>query len=125
MSLGPAATVAVVRLEEDHLNLVIDTNDLALSLGHHSVLLPELEELTLRHPYCERFYDQLMVAQYRAGRTDAVVRAYSRLCGVLDLVVGLTPSPMIERRYVAILRHDSAMDPQRSGIPAGWSPVAT
>ncbi|OKI48954.1 AfsR/SARP family transcriptional regulator [Micromonospora sp. CB01531] len=110
VELGPAASIAKVRLEEEHLNLMIGTFDLALDLGQDAMLIPDLEELTYRYPYCERFYDQLMVAHYRAGRPDGVMRTYHRLVQVLADDLGLTPSPALQRRYVAILRHEDSME---------------
>jgi hypothetical protein len=79
-------------------------------LGDHSVLVGELESWVSREPLRERFWGQLIVALYRAGRQADAVRAYQRARDVLVEQLGLEPGVDLRRLEAAVLARDSALD---------------
>jgi DNA-binding SARP family transcriptional activator len=64
----PFAESEIRRLEELHLRALELTIDAELAAGRHGELIGRLEALLAEHPLNERFYAQLMLALYRAGR---------------------------------------------------------
>ena len=105
--------------------------DARLARGEHAALLPELEEMSRRHPFHEQTHAQLILALYRAGRQGDALAAYRRLRDTLGDELGVDPSPPLRDLEAAILRHDETLDnappPPRPTIamvppaPAGFS----
>lgn len=117
---GGWAETEAVRLDERRLTAVEDRIDADLMLGHHGVLVGELESLVARHPLRERLWSALMLALYRAGRQADAVRAYQRARDVLVGELGLEPSADLRRLEAAVLAGDSDLDaPAPVGRPAG------
>ncbi|MEV6494848.1 BTAD domain-containing putative transcriptional regulator, partial [Actinoplanes sp. NPDC051633] len=124
----PFARAAATRL--DGLRLQAQENRLTadLALGRHADLVAELENLTASHPLRERFWHQLMVALYRAGRQSEALAAYRAARDVLAGQLGVEPGPELRQLHGAVLRQDPALDtqapatspPHRVGnVPAG------
>ena len=111
---GPEA----VRLDELRLSTVEDRIDADLMLGHHGVLVGELESLVARHPLRERLWGALMLALYRAGRQADAVRAYQRARDVLVGELGLEPGAELRRLEAAVLAGDPALDAPDATGPA-------
>jgi hypothetical protein len=63
-----------VRLEELHLVALEERIDAELELGHAAELVPELQALAAAYPLRERFWAQLMLSLYRAGRPAEALR---------------------------------------------------
>jgi DNA-binding SARP family transcriptional activator len=66
-------------------------------------LVPELEDLVLRHPLRERFWGHLMVALYRDGRQADALAAFRRARHVLSAELGLDPGSALRQLEQAIL----------------------
>jgi DNA-binding SARP family transcriptional activator len=66
-------------------------------------LVPELEELVLRHPLRERFWGHLMVALYRDGRQADALATFRRARHVLSAELGLDPGSALRELEQAIL----------------------
>ena len=66
-------------------------------------LVPELEDLVLRHPLRERFWGHLMVALYRDGRQAGALAAFRRARQVLSTELGLDPGSALRELEQAIL----------------------
>ena len=107
---GGWAAAEAVRLDELRLSTVEDRIDADLMLGHHGVLVGELESLVARHPLRERLWAALMLALYRAGRQADAVRAYQRARDVLVGELGLEPGAELRRLEAAVLAGDPALD---------------
>ncbi|QYC44230.1 Regulatory protein AfsR [Nonomuraea coxensis DSM 45129] len=88
-----------------------------LDLGEHAALIPELEDLTRRHPFDEDLHRQLMLALYRTGRQADALALYHRLRCRLGEELGIAPGRPLQALEEAILRHDVALDPPAS--PSG------
>jgi len=72
-----------------------------LRLGNPPIA--ELTRLTGEHPLHEPFWQQLMQALHRAGRTPDALAAYRQLSAVLSDELGLDPSPPLQELHQAIL----------------------
>ena len=107
---GGWAAAEALRLDELRLSTVEDRIDADLMLGHHGVLVGELESLVARHPLRERLWAALMLALYRAGRQADAVRAYQRARDVLVGELGLEPGAELRRLEAAVLAGDPALD---------------
>ena len=71
--------------------------------GRHEQLVPELRDLTARHPLREHFHSQLMLALYRCGRPAEALEAYQRARRVLVDELGIEPGPHLQRLHQRIL----------------------
>ncbi|MGW2047359.1 AfsR/SARP family transcriptional regulator [Streptomyces sp. NPDC001858] len=108
--LGPVLRIEVMRLEESRLGTVERRMDADLRLGRHTELIPELMELTARHPQHEGLHSQAMVALYRSGRQASALDVYRRLRIRLIDELGVEPSPQVQRLHQAMLVVDPQLD---------------
>ncbi|MFG3053327.1 BTAD domain-containing putative transcriptional regulator [Kitasatospora sp. NPDC048239] len=103
---GPILTIETLRLEETHLQTLERRIDADLHLGRHTHLLPELTDLTARHPHHEGLHSQAMLALYRSGRQTTALTTYHRLRHHLNHELGIEPTPHLQRLHHAILTTD-------------------
>jgi DNA-binding SARP family transcriptional activator/tetratricopeptide (TPR) repeat protein len=85
--------------------------------GRHDQLIPELWDLTARHPLREHLHGQLMLALYRCGRQAEALAAYQRTRQVLAGELGVEPGPALRELHQRILSADPALavaEPARS-----------
>jgi DNA-binding SARP family transcriptional activator len=103
-------------LEEERLTTLEERIDADLALSRGAELVAELERLVGHHPERERFWTQLMLALYQAGRQADALATYRRAREVLD-GLGLAPGVVLRELERAILVQDPALvDPvQRVG----------
>jgi DNA-binding SARP family transcriptional activator/tetratricopeptide (TPR) repeat protein len=80
-----------------------------LHQGRHEQLIPELLELTGRHPLREHFHGQLMLALTRSGRQAEALIAYQRARDVLAGELGVEPGPLLRELHQRILSGDPAL----------------
>ncbi|MCD0452634.1 AAA family ATPase [Actinocorallia sp. API 0066] len=81
-----------------------------LALGSHAALVPELTELTARHPFDEDLHGQLMVALYRSGRQADALTVLHGLRARLRDELGIDPGGPLRDLEAAILRQDPGLD---------------
>lgn len=91
------------RLAAEHLSVLLDRNDVALTAGRHAELLNDLDHLALRHPLDERVVGQLMLAQYRSGRQADSLETYRRMRERLVDELGVDPGQPLQAVYQRIL----------------------
>ena len=118
---GGALGVEAARLEELRLLALEERIEADLALGASAVLVDELESLAREHSYRERFWLQLMLAQYRADRQADALATYQRAHDVLDRELGLDPSPALQGLQLAILRQEVPIvtpPEERHNLPA-------
>jgi transcriptional activator len=85
--------------------------------GRHQQLIPELQELTARHPLREHVHGQPMLALYRCGRQAEALAAYQHVRDVLAAELGVEPAPGLRDLHQRILSADPALavtEPARS-----------
>ncbi|MCD0448223.1 tetratricopeptide repeat protein [Actinocorallia sp. API 0066] len=80
-----------------------------------AALVPELRALIREHPYREKLWEQLMFAQYLAGRQAEALETYQEARRLLVEEVGLEPGPALRTMEQRILTEDPALIP---GSPA-------
>jgi len=102
------------RLEELRLAVLEDRIDADVEAGRHAEVVGELEALVEEHPLRERFREQLMLALYRSGRQAEALDAFQQGRRVLVEELGIDPSPRLQQLHGAILRQESALEPERA-----------
>lgn len=96
----------VRRLDELHTLLIEVRIEAKMSLGRHRELIPELCELTVRHPLNEWFHARLMEVLRRSDRRADALWAFQELRLILDLELGLSPSVDLLNLQRRILHED-------------------
>ncbi|MFJ1541981.1 AfsR/SARP family transcriptional regulator [Micromonospora chalcea] len=110
-------------LDRQRLAAALDRNDIALRRGAHARLLPDLLDLSGRHPWDERLAAQAMLALYRCGRQADALEHFHRLRRRLAAEIGADPSPPLAQLYQQILTADAAIAPP--DLPDGGELSAT
>jgi len=118
----PFASSEAARLDQLRLAAYEDVFNAELALGLHGQLVEELRALTLEQPYRETFWEQLMLALFRAGRQADALRTFgeARMRLVGDL--GIEPGPSLRLMEQRILAHDQALAldvPAATAVPDG------
>ncbi|MBM2620730.1 AfsR/SARP family transcriptional regulator [Actinoplanes sp. LDG1-06] len=112
---GPAcADVASPWLHEMDLPSIDERRLLALErrievdllLHRTDGVVPELRQLTVEHPFRERFWVQLMAALYRQGRQAEALSAYQTLSHRFIDELGVEPGAELREVHQQILRGD-------------------
>ena len=114
----------VHRLEMVRADAVDARFDAALRQRRNADLVAGLEREIAQNPMREQLWRMLMIALYRAGRRTDALSAYTRLEGVLDRELGVTPSDALERLAGDIRSESPDLDwrpdtsnPVRAGSP--------
>jgi YVTN family beta-propeller protein len=100
------ARAAATRLDDERRAVRSERVDLALSLGRHQELVPELERAVAAEPLDEHALMQLMLALYRSGRQADALERYREGRRTLVEQVGIEPGAQLRALEQAILRHD-------------------
>jgi len=104
----------VPRLDRLRLQVLEDRVDAGLRLGQHQELIPDLLEVTTRHPLQERFHAQLMLALASSGRRAQALHAYQQAREVLVAELGIEPGPELRDLHRQILVSDAAQMTSRA-----------
>ena len=86
--------------------------------GHHEQLIPELRDLTARHPLREHFHGQLMLALYRSGRQAEALAAYQGARDALVGELGAEPGSGLRDLHERMLSGDPALAVTGQARPA-------
>ena len=95
--------VEATRLTERYLAALERRIELDLDLHPDTELVPELHELTARHPLRERLWGHLMTALYQCGRQADALATYQRLYRLLADEIGIEPSAPVRQLHQEIL----------------------
>ena len=106
---APFAEPEAVRLDEMRLLAEEDWYDVRLRLGQHESLISDLEQKVHEHPMRERFWGQLMTAQYRCDRQADSLATYARARDRLADELGIDPGQALQQLELAVLRQDPAL----------------
>lgn len=107
--LGSLLQPIVTRVEGDQLRLREQTVDVALGLGEHRDLLPELELLAATNPLHEGFHAQLMTALSGAGDRSRALTVFTDLRDRMVTTLGLDPSARLVELQKQII--EGTLDP--------------
>ncbi|MFE0810505.1 BTAD domain-containing putative transcriptional regulator [Streptomyces sp. NPDC058848] len=110
---GELLRARIVSLEESLLCTLEHRVYADLERGAHHTLVPEITELTARHPLHENFHRHLMLALYRCGRRAEALAVMRRLRARLVEELGLEPSPFLVQMEQDILRGEPSLDTHR------------
>lgn len=121
---GRLLDIEVLRLDEARLGALENRIGADLRLGRHVDVIGELAVLAARYPMHEGFHEQLMVAQYRAGRTWQALVTYQTLRHTLDSELGIGPSERIRQLHQAVLASRLPMSGGWGERPTVWDRLA-
>lgn len=107
------ARAEIVRLNELRLECAEERIEAELGLGHHHIVIPELEALIAENPLRERPRSQLMMALARSGRQVEALDIYRAAWKILANDLGIEPSPELQRLELAVLLQEPS---------ATWTP---
>ena len=110
----PGVRGEALRLMELRLTVTEDLIEALLDRGEDARPVAELEALIAAHPLRERFWRQLMLALYRAGRQAEALRRCAELRSMLR-EMGLSLSPGVEALEAQILADDASLLRPSSG----------
>ncbi|MFD0736031.1 BTAD domain-containing putative transcriptional regulator [Planotetraspora mira] len=105
---------AAARLEERRLGALEDRIEAELQQGGHRAVVPELRELTARHPLRERLWGLLIRALRADGRQAEALVAFEEIRRLLVDELGADPSPELAAIHRSLLRGD----PVAPALPA-------
>jgi predicted ATPase/DNA-binding SARP family transcriptional activator len=103
------------RLASLHVDALEEHFEVALALGEHRELVPELRSALADNPFRERLWGQLMLALYRSGRQADALEIFQEARRVLSDELGLEPGPELRRLQESILAQDAAI----AAFPSG------
>ncbi|MFD7655602.1 BTAD domain-containing putative transcriptional regulator [Actinosynnema sp. NPDC059797] len=103
----------------------LERTDLALALGRHADLLPELAARTRHHPLDERLAAQYVLALARSGRQAAALSHYEQVRARLADELGADPGLALRDLHQRLLAADPAVLKGPSGGPAHVEPTDT
>jgi predicted ATPase/DNA-binding SARP family transcriptional activator len=116
------AQAEIARLDTLHVQTLEDDLDVELALGRHEEVVARLGALVAEHPLHERFWCQLMMAQYRAGRQADALQSFSHARELLVEELGVDPGPELQRMHAAVLSQDLYLSPPAPFTPAHEPP---
>jgi DNA-binding SARP family transcriptional activator len=102
--------LTATRLEDERLDALEGRIDAELALGQHAAIIPELEHLVTEHPYRERFWYQLLLSMYRAGRQADALSGFQRVRALFSEDLGIDPSASLRTLEGEILQQSPSLD---------------
>ncbi len=102
----PFARAFAAALAEDQLLIHVARAEAEIACGRADAIISDLEALTVRHPYDEPLWAQLMTAYYVAERQSAALDTYRRLKATLAQDLGIDPGPAASALHARILRRE-------------------
>jgi DNA-binding SARP family transcriptional activator len=122
--LGGGARTAAERLDDERRAAGSERIDVALALGRHHQIIPELERAVAAEPLDEHLRARLMLALYRDGRQADALARYREGRTTLVEELGLEPNDELRALEAAILRHDPSLAlPTAGATPADPHPT--
>ena len=117
---APFTVPAVARLTEARLTAIEDRIGAELTLGRHTDVLPELDELCAAHPLREPLAALRLRALSGAGRQADALAGYAAIRQELAEELGVDPSPELQQVHLALLRGEA--QPARSAVALAAPP---
>jgi len=108
-----APALAAMRLRIHELGIDAD-----LHMGDYQGAIVRLSPLIRQHSLRERFYEQMIVAQYGAGLRAEALETYQQVRRVLRVELGVDPTPALQWLHLRILEAAPVADLVR-GLTAG------
>ncbi|MFJ5989834.1 BTAD domain-containing putative transcriptional regulator [Lentzea sp. NPDC092896] len=112
----------VPSLVEEQLAALEQRIEADLTAGRSADLVPELQDLTRRHPLRDRFWGHLMLALYRSGQQAGALAAYRQVSEMLADELGIDPAPALSELHEQILRGEVAPPKEKRVTPRQLPP---
>jgi DNA-binding SARP family transcriptional activator len=96
-------------LEQLHMQALACSVEAGLHEGRHVQLIPQLRELTARHPLRESFHGQLVRALALSGQRAEALAAYQQARRTLAAELGIGPGPELRRLHQRVLAGDAGL----------------
>lgn len=109
----PVVRAAAERLTARYLGVCEDWAEAALAAGRPREVAEVLGELVEEHPLRERLRAAQMTALHRSGRRGEAMAVFDEVRQCLSRELGLSPSPLLESLYRAVLA-DAGDQPGRT-----------
>ncbi|MCX2952053.1 AfsR/SARP family transcriptional regulator [Lentzea sp. NEAU-D7] len=109
-------------LVEEQLGALEQRIDADLAAGRAVDLVPELQELTRRHPLRDRFWAHLMLALYRSGQQAGALSVYRQVSEMFADELGVDPAPALSELHEQILRGEVAPPEEKRVTPRQLPP---
>jgi DNA-binding SARP family transcriptional activator len=103
---GPTVTNFAILVEESRLECLEILIEANFALGRHREMIGLLYSLTAENPLREVFYQLLMIALHRCGRSADALRAYHRARTLIVEELGVDPSRPLREIHQVILVDD-------------------
>jgi DNA-binding SARP family transcriptional activator/Tfp pilus assembly protein PilF len=104
-------------LAEERLHALEQWTAARLEIGEHGDVIAELTTLATDHPLRERFWAQLMLALYRAGRQADALEAYRTISRRLADELGIDPGAELRELHQSLLTGSAALPPKEPRQP--------
>jgi DNA-binding SARP family transcriptional activator len=124
LALEGDARSAATRLDDQRHAAETERVDVALALGRHHEVIPDLERAAAAEPLDERVLRQLMLALYRSGRQADALARYRDCRERLVRELGIDPTAESRGLERAILRHDPDLAPPARRVATRMTPAA-
>jgi DNA-binding SARP family transcriptional activator len=109
---------ALAGLLDRRLAVYEDYCDARLAGGSASELVPDLRQHLASHPFRERAWGALMLAQYRSGDIPGALASFGQAQDLLRQQLGVDPGPDLMDLHQAVLARDPRLSvPPRVGRP--------
>ncbi|MFJ8963557.1 BTAD domain-containing putative transcriptional regulator [Lentzea sp. NPDC102401] len=112
----------VPSLVEEQLAALEQRIEADLTAGRSVDLVPELQDLTRRHPLRDRFWGHLMLALYRSGQQAGALATYRQVSEMLAEELGIDPAPALRELHEQILRGEVAPPKEKRVTPKQLPP---
>ncbi|HEX4526609.1 MAG TPA: ABC transporter substrate-binding protein [Gaiellaceae bacterium] len=109
LALEGDARAAAARLDDQRRAVQSERVEVALAVGRHHQLIPDLERAVAAEPLDEQLRRQLMLALYRDGRQADALARFREGRHTLVEQLGIEPGAELRALEQAILRHDPAL----------------
>ncbi|MDX8148257.1 BTAD domain-containing putative transcriptional regulator [Lentzea sp. BCCO 10_0061] len=112
----------VPSLVEEQLAALEQRIEADLTAGRSVDLVPELQDLTRRHPLRDRFWGHLMLALYRSGQQAGALATYRQVSEMLADELGIDPAPALSELHEQILRGEVTPPKEKRVTPRQLPP---
>lgn len=82
-----------------------------LALGDFEGLAPQVRQAITHRPERERYWEQLIEALYRSGRTTEALNEYRKVHGYLTNELGIEPRQSLQELHLQVLRQADPLSP--------------
>ncbi|MEU3645518.1 BTAD domain-containing putative transcriptional regulator [Lentzea sp. NPDC034063] len=112
----------VPSLVEEQLAALEQRIEADLTAGRSADLVPELHDLTRRHPLRDRFWAHLMLALYRSGQQAGALATYRQVSEMFADELGIDPAPALSELHEQILRGEVTPPKEKRVTPRQLPP---